>query len=197
MARFCTQCGVEAGAADRFCGSCGGSLSGEGPAGVAGQSEAIGGAPGVPTQPVRAAGSSTVQQPVPMDPSAGPTGAAIWWSEPQHRMGAAVLGAVVVLAVVLGAVLASSGGGGGTAGISHAASSTTAGSTTTTLSPAQVKAIADYRDYVTRLENILQQSAAGRGQVGSLVSGVENGCQVLPEDASAQFARSSITGRAS
>jgi hypothetical protein len=86
-------------------------------------------------------------------------------------------------------------GGGGTAH-NVAGTTTTTGPTTTTLSPAQVKALADYRDYASRLENILQQSAAGRGQVGTLVTGVQNGCQVLPQDASAQI-RTVIDNRTS
>jgi hypothetical protein len=117
-----------------------------------------------------------------------------WWSDSSHRIVAAVIAAVLVLGVVAGAALALSGGGGGSS--SRVSRRVITGSTTTTLSPAQVKAFADYKDYVSRLGNILQQSAAGRGQVGSLVTGVENGCQVSPQDASAQI-RTVIDNRSS
>jgi hypothetical protein len=182
--KFCTQCGVEAAKTDRFCGSCGGALSAEDPTGTLGRAQAT-------------ADPTTPQPPLPVDAQVAiPGGSSGWWSAPRHRLGAAVLAAAAVLAVVLGAVLAAGGGGSTTRQASVAASNTTAGSTTTTLSPAQVKAVADYRDYVSRLENILQQSAAGRGQVGSLVSGVQNGCQVSPQEASAQI-RTVIDNRTS
>jgi hypothetical protein len=98
----------------------------------------------------------------------------------------------VVLGLVLGVVLASGGGGGSVRQLSNK----TPASTTTTLNPAVVKALADYKEYMGRIENILQQSAAGRGQVGPLVTGVENGCQVSPQDASAQI-RTVIDNRTS
>jgi len=107
-----------------------------------------------------------------------------WWGEPRHRIEAGVLAIVVLLATVIGAVLVSGGGGGSTNQVS---STKPTGPTTTTISPAVARANADYQGYVSRLENLLQQSAAGRGQVGTLVAGVENDCQISPEDAAAQI----------
>jgi hypothetical protein len=45
-----------------------------------------------------------------------------------------------------------------------------------------------YTAYVQRVENILQQSASGRGQLGPLLGGVQS-CQITPFDASQQIRR--------
>jgi hypothetical protein len=193
--KFCTNCGAEVGDDEHFCGSCGKALPAPDAAAVLGDPTAVEGSAGPPTEPVHAARDATVSGPAVATPVAAepaPPGGG-WWSEPRNRIGAGVLALVVVLGIVVVVALASGGGGGGT---THQVSKKSNAPTTTTLSPAAVKALADYRDYVNRLENILQQSAAGRGQVGSLVAGVQNGCQVSPQDASAQI-RTVIDNRTS
>lgn len=99
---------------------------------------------------------------------------------------------MVVAAVVLILVLA----GGGGSSRPRQAVVRAAPVTTTTVDPAAVKAEQDYRAYVERIGNIVQQSASGRGQVGRLVTGVENGCRISPFDASQQI-RSVIDNRTS
>lgn len=194
--RFCTSCGSESSGNDQFCGSCGKPLPAGDSGAVAGDA-AVPGQSGPPTQPITPAKDATVDQPTaagapfaaaPVTESGDPR----WWSERRNRFAAGLLALVVVLGLVLGVVLAS-GGGGGTV---HQVSNKSPASTTTTINPAVVKALADYKEYMGRIENILQQSAAGRGQVGPLVTGVENGCQVSPQDASAQI-RTVIDNRTS
>jgi hypothetical protein len=192
--KFCTNCGDEVAEGEHFCGSCGQALPAPDAAGVFGDPTALEGSAGPPTEPVHAPRDATVPGPavvVPAEPA--PSGGGGWWSEPRNRIGAGVLALVAVLGLVVGVALAAGSGGGGT---TRQVSKKSSAPTTTTLSPAVIKAQADYKDYVNRLENILQQSAAGRGQVGSLVGGVQNGCQVSPQDASAQI-RTVIDNRTS
>ena len=91
---------------------------------------------------------------------------------------------------MLGLVLGSGGGG------SSISANKKVGPTTTTLNAAFLQAQSAYKDYVTRLENILQQSTAGRSQVASLVSEAENNCAVNPQGAASQI-QSVIANRTS
>jgi len=99
---------------------------------------------------------------------------------------------------MLVAALAGGGDGGDGGDAKNAASKDKKkpAATTTTIDPAVIKAEQDYRAFVERIENVLTQSAGGRGQVGSLVSGVENGCSIDPYDASQQI-RTVIDSRTS
>ena len=106
--KFDTQCGAEAGKIDRFCGSCGGALSTDDPAGTLGHAKVAAGPPETPTQPVAAVENATTQQPLAVDPLvATPRGRSCrWWSEPRNRVGAAVLAFAAVLAAAFGAARA-------------------------------------------------------------------------------------------
>jgi zinc-ribbon domain len=181
--RFCTSCGAEASEDDRFCGTCGGSLAlaesstGQQPA-VAAASPATGtNDVTAPQQPIGAPAVGTaVAQPI--------AGAQGWWSQRRNRIALGVLAVALVAGAAIGSAFALGANGGNS---SQRVAAKTPETTSSTLSSAQQQAQAAYKDYVTRLENILQQSTAGRGQVGSLVTGVENGCQVAPESAAPQI----------
>jgi hypothetical protein len=111
----------------------------------------------------------------------------------------------VVLALIIGlvAVLATRGGSDGTVAATdktrapehhQRTTHSPVRSTTTTADPA-IKANQDYSAYVQSLENIVQQSTQGRGQIGAATSGVED-CTILPNNASEQI-NSVISNRTS
>jgi hypothetical protein len=176
MAKFCSECGTALEEGDQFCGECGSRAVVSAPPGPA--------EPTLP-QPVAAPGVPPETPPVPSGGSAG------WWSNGRHLAAAGAAALVVVGGVIVAILLLAGGSSSG-----HRVKSAVAASTTTTIDPAVVKAQQDYQGYVVRLENVLQQSTSGRGQVGTLVTGVENGCQVSPYDASQQI-RTVIDNRTS
>jgi len=189
---FCTKCGTELASDDLFCGSCGHPVEvAEDAAVVLGDASVLEEGPkasphaGPPStdktveQPPISAAAPDVVAAIPEATEATPT--AGWWSHPRNRVGTGVGAAVVAVAVVLALVLGSGGGG------SSVSATKRVGTTTTTLNAAFIQGQAAYKDYVTRLENILQQSTAGRSQVASLVSEVQNDCVVDPSNAASQI----------
>ncbi len=196
MARFCTQCGAELDeTGQRFCGSCGAANpKGFADATKPDETPNAQGAPDAQNEPAAVKSEPTTSNPVvSVESPVVPIGKTSWWSDRRNRFVAGALGLVLVLGVGIGIALAASGGGSGTPSVSKRQAS---GTTTTTLNPAFVAANQANHDYISRLENILQQSSAGRGQVGTLVTGVQNGCSVSPESASAQI-RTVIDNRTS
>lgn len=101
-----------------------------------------------------------------------------------------VLVAIVALAIAVGVAL---GGGNsskassrGSDGRTEATSSTTTPAQKAAAEAATQEAAADeaMRGFVLSLETVLNHSAAGRGDVGTLVEQVKDGCSIAPNDAS-------------
>jgi hypothetical protein len=169
VAKFCSECGSALESADEFCGHCGKRIE------AAGAAE-----PAERTQPQPAV---TASPPPPPPPPPSPAAGGGWWSNGRHVALAAGGASLLIIGVVVALALITGRGGTTHQEVNAGASQPT----TTTVDPAAVKAEQDYAGYVTRIENIVQQSTSGRGQVGALVAGVENGCQTSPFNASQQI----------
>jgi hypothetical protein len=171
---------------DEFCGRCGFKVTSAAEPSSANASVAA------DHEAERTAPHPAVAPSPPTPPPTSGGGGAGWWSNARHvalasAAGLAVVGGVVVVALVL------TGRGSTPRHQSNAAASQP---TATTVDPAVAKAEQEYAGYVTRIENIVQQSTSGRGEVGTLVTGVENGCRIFPYDASQQI-RTVIDNRTS
>jgi hypothetical protein len=170
VSKFCGECGAGLVQGSKFCGDCGAAI----PEPKNEKSE-------------KSTNEPTAPLPVAPTPEAVSPDAPVTTAEAEKpRRGKALWIAAAAVVVVLlaggGLVLALSSGGD-----EVATPKRPPGTTTTTLDAAKLKTYQDLGAYVDKIENILTQSSSGRGQVGRLVSGVQNGCQISPYDASAQI----------
>jgi hypothetical protein len=188
VAKYCSECSAPLNPGARFCANCGTTIGAAGYEGPASPTPTP--TPDFQETTARPRVAPPVTIAAPIAPPDGPR---------RRRRGTVIAlvsgGVVVALIAVLLIILLTSGSKDGTAtaatGKSHPSTHKRRAThptapTTTTVDPAVIKATQDYTAYVQRLENIVQQSTQGRGQVGAVTSGVED-CTILPNDASEQI----------
>lgn len=169
MAKFCKECGAELGAGAKFCPECG--------TGITGTEATAQTTPPDATQPTPVApvpmpaGEGTVSS----DTSTGGRNRPPPWIF--ALAGAAAVGLVVAIALL------AAGGNGGDESSSR---KQVAKSTTTTIDPKTAKKLQELarleeqlRQVAQRIDGILSQSAAGRGDVASTVARVQE-CAIYP-----------------
>ena len=186
-ANFCPSCGTKTEDGVAFCTSCGAAITG---AAVVGASTAA-----ATTQIPVATPPSTLSTP-PVTPPPGPPpaptgteGSGVKWG----IVGIAGALAAIVLVLVILLVTKDSGKSDTTSPkesttTTTVAPTTTIPATTTTLDPVTAARTAKPQlyDLATRMESVLTQSSAGRGQVGQVVGDVRN-CRVTPNTAAIEI----------
>lgn len=178
-ARFCGSCGSKVGEG-AFCTSCGAVING---ATTASSTQ-------IPATPPAAGSPGPLPAPpVPGAPtSPGVGGSGFNWGI--VGIVGALVTAILVLVIVL--VLRDSGSGDSASSDEKTsvsiASAATVPAPTTTVDPVTAARTArpQMYDLVTRMESVLTQSAAGRGQVGKVVGDVRN-CTVTPNTAAIEI----------
>lgn len=169
---FCSSCGAAVAGGAKFCSVCGAAA----PAAVETPTRAV-----VIPEPV----PTTPNPPAAVAPEPGPR--RVGWLVAGIAVGILVLvGAAVGLALALGGSDSPKASSSRASGKTEAASSTTSAAQKAQAEAAAQAAAADeaMRGFVLSLETILDHSATGRGDVGTLVTQVESGCAIAPNEAS-------------
>lgn len=175
---FCGRCGMLLPNGVSFCPSCGASATTSGESARTEQTP-----PRPPTAPMPVPPNTAVAQPdLNAPPKAGP----------KKKVWALVGGGITAIVAVIVTALLIAGSGGDTtdsASTNDGPSNSTVVTTVTTVVPTTIDPITAARnarpqlyDLAVRLENILEQSSAGRGQVGQVVGNVRS-CSVTPNTA--------------
>lgn len=186
---FCGSCGTKVGAGIAFCTSCGAAIGGA----TATAAEAIVAPPTVITTAATSALPPPPNSPPPPPPTEPEIFAPVSGSAKTRWPLFAAIAVVALLAIGGGVYFATKSGSSDTASTKGSTKSATASTvstvttiatTTTTLDPvsAAKKANPGLYDLAARLQSVLTQSSAGRGQVGAVVGSVRN-CTVTPNTA--------------
>ncbi len=172
---FCSSCGVAATDGAKFCSQCGA------------ETPTSGGDPATVATPVDEPDQPDSE---PTETAASPSGHRGW------LVAGISVGVIVLLAAAIGVGVAVGGGDSSKASSRGSGGKPQASSSATTAAQkaeadaaaaAAANAAADdeaMRGFVLSLETILDHSAAGRGDVGTLVERVKNGCGIQPNEAS-------------
>ena len=136
-----------------------------------------------PPAPPRVAAHAPTQPPPPSPPTQTPRPPPL--PPPPSRSGrtmALLVATAVVVVIGIGAAIALVATRGSDDDGDPAATTSAPGSSTAPATPEEAA-----RAFATEVQTVLEESAKGRGQVGPLVSGVLNGCEIPPADASRQI----------